>query len=399
MGQSFNRLESVLQLEAKQGYKNTAVVGGIRQFVTFWVSQAREDAVDEADRAFVEQTAELLSEYAKLPGREARARAIDRLLEKLDQRRERLAKHYPVPTPPLPEPVASTHANKDAQTPAWAAEDNYEDEDEYEDEYDDDDLEDDEDDLEDAFEAPPLPPAVDLPDKAPNPAGLNQPVTVIHGVGPRIGELLGKLGASTVWDLLYLFPRRYDDYSTMKPINRLQYGEQVTVIGTVWEVRARRTRNNQTTIHAVVSDGSGKIQCTWFNQAWLINKLKSGLRIVLQGKVDKYLGRLVFNNPEWEMLSLDSLRTGTIVPIYPLTQGLGSHRMRQMMRGVIEEWAPCVPDPLPAEIRERQNLYSLPQAIYQNHLPASGEALVAARRRIIFDELFLLQLGMIGQRR
>ncbi len=407
MAQSFNRLESVLQLEAKQGYKNTAVVGGIRQFVNFWVSQARDEAIDEADRAFVEQTAELLTDYAKLPGWEARARVVDRLLEKLEQRTARLARQTPTRTPAPQTARVERREKVVVQQRVQELELELENEEDWEDaddedydsDYEDDDLEDDEEDIEDAFELPPPPPAIDLPRKAPNPAGLNQPVTAIHGVGPRIGSLLAKLGATTIWELLYLFPRRYDDYSVMKPINRLQYGEQVTVIGTVWEVRARRNRHNQTIIHAVVSDGSGKIQVTWFNQAWLINKLKAGLRIVMQGKVDKYLGRLVFNNPEWEMLSLDSLRTGTIVPIYPLTQGLGSHRLRQMMRGVVEEWGPALPDPLPAEMCERLNLYRLPQAIYQNHLPASGEALVAARRRVIFDELFLLQLGMMGQRR
>ncbi|MCB0037208.1 MAG: ATP-dependent DNA helicase RecG, partial [Anaerolineales bacterium] len=233
----------------------------------------------------------------------------------------------------------------------------------------------------------------------PDPDGLAQPVSVLYGVGPRIASLLEKLGVYTILDLLYLFPRRYDDYSLMKPINRLKYGEMVTIIGTVWDVRARRNRNNQTHIHAVVTDGTGKIQVTWFNQPWLVNKLKAGLRVVLQGTVDQYLGRPVFQNPDWEMLSLDSLRTGTIVPIYPLTQGLGSHRMRQMQKGVVEKWAAKVPDPIPPEIIQRNNLFPLPKALEQIHLPESQEALFEARRRLIFDELFLLQLGMLGQRR
>ncbi len=89
---SFTRLAGVLQLEAQQGYKNKAVVGGIRQFVTFWVEKAREEAIDEADLAFVEQTADLLSNYGNLPGTEARGNAVGRLLEKLAEREIRAMK-------------------------------------------------------------------------------------------------------------------------------------------------------------------------------------------------------------------------------------------------------------------------------------------------------------------
>ena len=90
MARSFKRLKQVLSLEEKQGYQNKAVVGGIRQFANFWVSQAREEAVDEADRALVEQIAEMLVDYGRLPGREARSKAIDSLMTHLQRREERL---------------------------------------------------------------------------------------------------------------------------------------------------------------------------------------------------------------------------------------------------------------------------------------------------------------------
>ena len=88
----------------------------------------------------------------------------------------------------------------------------------------------------------------------------------------------------------------------VKPINRLNYGEQVTVIGTIWQTRAKRMKGNQTLIQAVVNDGTGSIQATWFNQPWITKTLKAGARIVLAGKVEQYLGRFVLNNPEWELL-------------------------------------------------------------------------------------------------
>lgn len=399
MGRAFKRLQRVLELEAKQGYQNKAVVGGIRQFATFWVGQARGEAVDEADLALVEQVAEVLMEYGRLPGPEARAKAIDSLMSRLHQRQERLgqtgtaqppsARSQPAARPPerrgtAPAPVAKKHQapqpkperkvvekrrvipaakeTRRARPGKWAK------------------------------------PAASAVPIEPDPEGLSQPVTSLKGVGQRIEQQLNRLGAYTIWDLLYIFPRRYDDYTLMKPINQLSYGEQVTVIGTVWETRARRTRNNQVVVQSVISDGTAKVQATWFNQPWLAEKLKAGMQVVLSGKVDQYLGRPVFQSPEWEPLEMEPLRTRRIVPVYPLTQGLNSNKMRDIIRTAVNQWANRVPDPLPADIRKRRNLVSLPGAIQQVHFPDNQEMLHRARRRLIFDELFYLQLGMQGQR-
>jgi ATP-dependent DNA helicase RecG len=148
-----------------------------------------------------------------------------------------------------------------------------------------------------------------------------------------------------------------------------------------------------------LSDGTGQIQLSWFNQPWLTDKLKAGMQIAVSGKVDQYLGRPVFNSPEWESIELEALETRRIVPIYPLTQGLSAKKMRGVQETVVKSYAPLLPDPLPPQVRQRQDLYSLPLAIYQSHLPDSQDTLHEARRRLVFDELFLLQLGMQKQRR
>jgi ATP-dependent DNA helicase RecG len=118
MAKAFKRLQSVLKLEARQGYKNKAVVGGIRQFATFWVGQAEAEAVDEQDRAFVQQVAEMLGEYGRLSGPEARQKAIENLLEKLNQRKQRVGEQAPAqkepPPPPPPKQAAPTAAEKPA---------------------------------------------------------------------------------------------------------------------------------------------------------------------------------------------------------------------------------------------------------------------------------------------
>lgn len=210
---------------------------------------------------------------------------------------------------------------------------------------------------------------------------------------------MNRLGAETILDLLYLFPRRYDDYTLLKPINKLQYGEQVTVIGTIWQTKVRRSRTNQAIIESIVNDGTGSIQVTWFNQPWLADQLRAGLQIALSGKIDMFLGRPVFNSPEWEPVEMESLRTRRIVPVYPLTEGLTATKMRELMQRVVKEWAARVPDPLPVEIRKRRRLYSLPRAIEQMHFPDSHESMQRARQRLAYDELFQLQLGVQRQRR
>lgn len=373
MIRSFNRLQRVLDLEAQQGYQNKAVVGGIRQFATYWVSQAREEAKDEQDQVLVEQIADVLSGYGRLPGTEARAKAIYDLNAQLQQRSERMQVAEPAQTP------AAAAPSQESEPPAVAA-------------------------ARPARvpekPAPPPPPEKPKPQPVdPDPEGLAQPVSVLKGIGPKIAENLAKLGAETIWEMLYIFPRRYDDYTLMKPINRLVYGEQVTIIGTIWETRARRTKGNQVIVQSIISDGSGNIQATWFNQPWLTDQLKAGMQVVLSGKVDQFLGRLVFNSPDWEPLEIEPLKTRRIVPVYPLTKGLGSNKMREIMRTAVEEWAPRVPDPLPAAVRERQKLDRLPIALQQAHFPDSQEDLHDGRRRLAFDELFLLQLGMQASRR
>lgn len=377
MSQVFQRLERVLQLEKSQGFQNTAVVGGIRQFAIYWLEQARQEALDDRDHFLVEQVGETLSGYSRLPGLEARARAIETLLEQLQQRALRLRQQQPAPQPVASTPAAAQPPPAPPPPPVTPSA---------------------------APPPPPLPtpappPPSSRPPVAPDPAGLAQPVQRLRGVGARLGELLNKLGVFTIQDALYLTPRRYDDFTLLKPIHRLRPGEIVTIIGTVWDVRARRTRTNTLALHAVISDGTGKIQATWFNQPWLTNKLKAGMPIVLSGKVEQYLGNLLLNGPEWEPLSEELLKTNRIMPVYPLTKGLSSSRIRQIMRETVEEWAERVPDPLPESLRTRQELMALPEALAQVHFPDSQDRLRQARQRLMFDELLLLQLGMLTQRR
>ncbi len=104
------------------------------------------------------------------------------------------------------------------------------------------------------------------------PAALNAPLTVLQGVGPRHAQTLAELGMQTLGDMLYYFPRRYEDYSQLKPIKSLWYGEQITVIGTIQSVHTRPIRGGSSTIiEAILSDGTGALRLSWFNQPWMAN--------------------------------------------------------------------------------------------------------------------------------
>ena len=199
--------------------------------------------------------------------------------------------------------------------------------------------------------------------------------------------------------MLYFFPRRYDDYTQLKTINRLWYHEEVSVIAVVDSAVTRTIRSGRLQItEAVVSDGSGALRITWFNQPWIAKRLHAGMQIVISGKIDQYLGRLVMNNPEWEPLEQENLHTNKIVPVYPLTANITQRWLRRLMHQVITYWAPRLQDPLPEQIRQAAGVLDLGTAIQQAHFPDSMEQLKAARHRLAFDEIFLLQLGVLRQK-
>jgi len=231
------------------------------------------------------------------------------------------------------------------------------------------------------------------------PRGLDSEITAVRGIGTKQASRLAKLGVRSIRDLLYFFPRRYDDYSQLSPINRVSRGEEVTIIAKVWDIGARRTRRGLSLVKATLSDGTGFVEATWFNQPYLVDRIKRGQQIVVSGKVDPYQGHLCFSSPTWELLEEELLHTARIVPVYPLTEGLSSRWLRGVMKRTIDYWSKRLPDHLPASIREKAGLVGLESAIAQIHFPNNDESLRQARHRLSFDELFILQVGLLQQRR
>lgn len=228
---------------------------------------------------------------------------------------------------------------------------------------------------------------------------LDTDIRRLKNVGEIYAKRLHRLGIYTISDLIYHFPRRYDDYSKLKTISQLVYGEEVTLILTVCEVKTREVRGGLKITNVLLADLTGTIQVTYFNQPWLQQQFRSGRRIVISGRVDQDLGRLTLKQTDWEPLSNELVHTARIVPVYPLTEGLTNRWLRRLIHSVVEHWAAQIPDALPETIRERENLLPLAQALREIHFPSSFETMEQARRRLALDEFLLIQLGVLRQRK
>ena len=200
-------------------------------------------------------------------------------------------------------------------------------------------------------------------------------------------------------DLLYFFPHRHLDYSQRKFISQLTEGSEETIVANVWEARQINIGGRRST-EATVGDETGNIRVVWFNNPYLAKKLTTNTRLVISGRVGLFKGRHVFESPEWEILEdKELIHAGRLVPLYHLTEGLHPRQVRKLMKDVIDQWAEQLPDFLPSELRERQKLLELPQALSHAHFPEDEDMKTRARIRLAFDELFILQLGVLSKKR
>ena len=231
-----------------------------------------------------------------------------------------------------------------------------------------------------------------------SPAALDAPTTVLYGVGTVNAKRLENLGVHTLGDMLYHFPRRYEDYSQLTAISSLLYGRPVTIAGTIRSISNRPVKGKRTITEIIVEDGSGALRVTWFNQPWMARNLHVDNEVVLAGQVEQFQGRLTLNNPEWDLLDKEQLHTNRIVPVYPLAAHLGQRWLRGLMKRVVTYWAPRVPDPLPPPLVSSAQVVPLAEALLHAHFPESMEKLRAARQRLAFEELLLMQLAVLTQK-
>ncbi|GLV52962.1 ATP-dependent DNA helicase RecG [Thermobispora bispora] len=234
---------------------------------------------------------------------------------------------------------------------------------------------------------------------------FDEPLTRV--LGRTAASLESALGIRTVGELLRHYPRRYAQRGELTPIASLRHGEHVTVVGRVSSVMRRPMKNRRGTwLDVVVTDGTDKLHLAFFGKGGHAaeQRLTPGTEAMFAGKVDVFTTprtrRVTLTHPEYELFD-ESGETAeefaaAPVPIYPSAQGLASWKIRRAVRTVLDVLS--VDDPLPAEVRGRQGLVTLEEALRRIHRPASQADIAPARRRLAFDEAFLLQLALLKRR-
>jgi len=228
---------------------------------------------------------------------------------------------------------------------------------------------------------------------------LQTPIEKTGRIFKMYARRLEKLGIKTFEDFLYHIPSRYDDFSLISKINRVQPGEVVTIQATVSQISNEFTKNFKRLQKAEVADDTGTIKVVWFNQPYLLNVIHANDKISLSGKVDWFLRKLVLQSPEYEIINNSpTIHTGRIVPVYPETRGVTSKWLRRQVYQLINDNRENFNEYLPDSVIQEHSLITVNTAIEQIHFPKSLEAAEKSRQRLSFDELFLLQLSAMERK-
>lgn len=229
--------------------------------------------------------------------------------------------------------------------------------------------------------------------------GLDIPIQYVKGVGPKRASLFKKLGVETLNDLIYFIPKRYEDRSNLKSINSLESDTYQTVLCYVVDVQEERIRNNLTLIKARVRDNTGEAVAIWFNQTYLKSILKKGTKLYLYGNIIRRFGRVEIQNPDYEIADSDeTIHTGRIIPVYPLTEGLSQKIVRNIIWNTLNRYLDELEEFIPIEILKKYGFPDIKNAIQGIHFPDSEDTLKRARERLAFEEFFLLQLAILRRR-
>ena len=226
---------------------------------------------------------------------------------------------------------------------------------------------------------------------------LDTDVQYLKGVGPKLAQILAKLGIKTVGDVLYHLPRRYEDRRNIPAMTEVRPGDWVTVRGRVLGVEGRPTRRGVVILKVPISDGKRTIALTWFNQPWLKKKFE-GFRgeVLAYGQVKEGAWQLEMASPEFEIIGEedDGADFARIVPVYPLSEGVNQSLVRRAVGSALDGYLQYVQDPLPEAIQRKYGLRPLKWSLRQIHQPGDEESRVAARKRLVFDEFFVMQLSL-----
>ncbi|MCY4464145.1 MAG: ATP-dependent DNA helicase RecG [Chloroflexi bacterium] len=411
MPSALENLVAVLKRERDLGALDTAVDGGLGAYAAEWQNQAREQARRPRHQILIDEIVDALGEYAGIDDNDERIVRLNYLLDRATNR---------LPPPPryknrLPDweakmksrsrPKRREHADRkparQQQRSPGRRRPSYDGE-----SWDDDYL------RGPSHNRPDLPPVPRLsrPPRLPRQADsvserlalqqeLDAPTTDVKGIGSKFAEMLAQLDLHSIRDLLYSFPRAYHDYTQQQCIKDIVVGGPAsTVIATVERFHTVSSGGRNDLV-MVVGDGSGRLTARFFGQGYSAMRMRRGMPVVLHGKVSFFRDMKQMANPQWEELDLDNLTMVGIVPVYRMTKGLRPRLFRRTMQALTAQWADKLPDPLPSALLDRCDLADLGWAIRQRHFPEGEDHREHANRRLLFDELLMLQLALLGARR
>ena len=232
----------------------------------------------------------------------------------------------------------------------------------------------------------------------------------VKGIGPQRAKLLANLGLHTVEDALYYLPTRHEDRSQLTPLRSLKPNDVTTVSGTIRAVSPPPRGRPRVPLSALLSDGTGFLTCVWFGQAYLERVFQRGQRLIVHGKVQRYRSGPLQMQVKVSAIGEDergdgsvepceeTLHTGRFVEVYGLTRGLTARPMRRLMKRLVDGYVDALDDPLPDALRARHHLELLSLALRAGHFPKTDADYASARRRLVYDEFLLLQLGLAIRR-
>jgi len=243
---------------------------------------------------------------------------------------------------------------------------------------------------------------------------LEQAITYLPGIGSKNSERLAKLGLLTVRDVLFYYPRDHLDYACQVNIRQLEPGATVTLVGTVRRCNCFSSPKNTklTILELTIRDATGQLKLSKFlagnrysSRSWQEQQRRlypPGAVIAASGLVKQSKYGLTLDNPELEVIdhpgaSIDSMKVGRVVPVYPLTEGVPADLVRKAVLAALPA-VKQLPEALPESLRDKYQLIGIQEALTHIHFPPNSEALTAARHRLVFDEFFYLQLGLLKRR-
>ena len=357
---ALTRLRNLLNLEIQTRWRERAFAGGVAAFCERWAADARADSVQPG---LLQEIVERLTRYADAESDE-RERMLNALLGLLDE-------------PPPPDPALE---NVDRFGPAAARQPKTT-------------VAEGQGDAGSVYQASPQ--SGDAPKP---PDVLGRPITDLKGIGVKRAEQYSRLGIETVGDLIWHLPHRHDDYSRVRPIADVEVGESLSIVANLRGFDERKFAYKKEILQALFSDGSGTVRTTWWNQSWMKKRLTIGKTYRLSGVVGLYMGHKTLENPIFEEIGPSVVKDGPILPVYGLTSGLRSSDVSRQVQEALKLGLPSLHDPLPETLRRHYDLIPLTDALRQIHSPETSERLDNARKRIIFDDFFYLQLGVQRRR-